>query len=238
MELKISSKILIDHDTRDGFEAITHARQYMLEMGKKELEDPEADNWPIRGSHVLAPVSVKSLQRSHTLLTYNFQCPHDRLCPLRQTRGTLVCGFSQRIQRPSFVRLTKHSGIGHEDIQYSYVVIQRGARPDRVNTNVGRMGEVGKRALAAEMLSKTPMKELDVHVEGAENALGVLPSQTEVPEVLDPDHGLSLSEVQAQLRSEAYQWPRLIFPPLKKSRHIILDACTVDGASYSHIHIF
>ena len=232
-------KILIDHNTKGGFEAIAHARQYMLEMGKKEFEDPEAVNWPIRGSHVLAPVSVKSLQRSHTLLTQNFQCPHDLSCPLLHTRGTpLICGFSQRIQRPSFVRLVKRSGIGHEDIQYSYVVIQRGVRPDRVDTNVGRIGEVGKRALAAEKLSKTPMKELEVHVEGAGNTLNALSSQTEVPEVPDPDHGLSLSEVQAQLRLEAYQWPRLIFPPLKKSGHTILDACTVDGVSYSHTLTF
>ena len=56
----MACKILIDHNTKDGFEAIAHARQYMLEMGKKELEDPEAVDWPVRGSHVLAPVSIKS----------------------------------------------------------------------------------------------------------------------------------------------------------------------------------
>ena len=50
-------KILIDHNTKDGFEAIAHARQYMLELGIKELEDSDI-KWPIRGSHVLAPVSV------------------------------------------------------------------------------------------------------------------------------------------------------------------------------------
>lgn len=55
-------KILIDHNTKDGFEAIAHARQYMLEMGKKELEDPDM-SCPIRGSHVLAPVSVHFLQQ-------------------------------------------------------------------------------------------------------------------------------------------------------------------------------
>jgi hypothetical protein len=63
----MACKILIDHNTKDGFEAITHARKYMLEMGKKELEDPEAANWPVRGSHVLAPVSIKPI--SHTFLT-------------------------------------------------------------------------------------------------------------------------------------------------------------------------
>jgi hypothetical protein len=71
MEFKFVCKILIDHNTKDGFEAIGHARQYMLEMGEKELEDPDI-NWPIRGCHVLAPVSVHFLQRCYTLLTCKF----------------------------------------------------------------------------------------------------------------------------------------------------------------------
>jgi hypothetical protein len=107
-----------------------------------------------------------------------------------------------------------------------------------VDSNVGRIGEVGKRALAAEKLSKTPIKELEVHVQRGGSALSVLPSETAFPtQPLDPDYGMSPSEVQAQLRLEAYQWPRLIFPPLKKSGHAILDACTADGVSYPPILI-
>ena len=168
------------------------------------------------------------------------------------------------MQRPPFVRLhqKKSFRLGYEDMQFSYVVIQRGARPERVDTNVGRIGEVGKRAIK---FSKTPIKELEVHVEGVESALpspteipdvadpdhglssseahveGVespLPSPTEIPDVADPDHGLSSSEIEAQLRIEAYQWPRLVFPPMKRGGHVILDACTVDGISFSHIPIF
>jgi len=177
-------------------------------MGKKEFEDPDF-NSPIRGSHVLAP------------------CPHDQSCPLlHERRAPLICGFSQRIQPPSFFHLTKRSGKGFEDIQYSYVVIRRGARPNRVDTNVGRIGEIGRRALPAKRLSKTPIKELEVYVEGAESSL---PPQTEILEVADPDHGLSPSEVQAQLRLEAYQWPRLIFSPIKNGGHVILDACTAES---------
>lgn len=52
------SKVLIDHNTTAGFEAIAEARQYLLNMGSKEFKDTEADHWPVRGSHVVAPVSV------------------------------------------------------------------------------------------------------------------------------------------------------------------------------------
>lgn len=36
-------------------------------------------------------------------------------------------------------------------------------------------------------------------------------------------------EIQDSLRSEAYHWPRLVFPPLKRSGHIVLDGCTAEG---------
>ena len=42
---------------------------------------------------------------------------------------------------------------------------------------------------------------------------------------------ISLNELQDALRSEAYHWPRLVFPPLKKSGHIIMDGCTAEGLS-------
>lgn len=132
------------------------------------------------------------------------------------------------MQLTPFVRATKRSRDGQEDIHFSYVVIQRGARPNLVDTQVGRMGGFGKGA-------KTPMKELEVHIEGTGSDL---PSQTEIPEDADAEPELSPSELQAQLQLEAYQWPRLIFSPLKKGGHVILDACTFEGASFPHVPIF
>jgi ribosomal protein RSM22 (predicted rRNA methylase) len=49
-------QVLIDHNTTAGFECIAEAREYLLKVGRKEVEDPEAANWPIRGSHAVAPV--------------------------------------------------------------------------------------------------------------------------------------------------------------------------------------
>jgi len=31
------------------------------------------------------------------------------------------------------------------------------------------------------------------------------------------------------LRLEAFGWPRLVFPPMKRSGHVILDSCTAEG---------
>ncbi|KAF9567870.1 hypothetical protein CPC08DRAFT_655961 [Agrocybe pediades] len=207
--------VLIDHNTKEGFEAVAHAREYMLELGRAELEDPELAQSELLGSHVLAP------------------CPHDHACPLLTSkRSSLVCGFSQRLQRPSFLQKTKHSKFGHENTGYSYVVIRRGTRPAPVDSAVGRIGGIGKRALEDHRLANLPIKELQIHTDEAGTKLETsvvdessLSNVSEAEDLLDPEG----PEMQSQLRREAYQWPRLVFRPLKKSGHIILDSCTAEG---------
>ncbi len=34
-----------------------------------------------------------------------------------------------------------------------------------------------------------------------------------------------------ELRKEAYDWPRLVFPPLKRSGHVVMDTCHPSGKS-------
>ena len=51
-------QVLIDHNNLSGFENIAEAREHLLRMGRREVEDPEAASWPIRGSHVVAPVRL------------------------------------------------------------------------------------------------------------------------------------------------------------------------------------
>ncbi|KAF5392572.1 hypothetical protein D9757_002254 [Collybiopsis confluens] len=207
--------ILIDHNTPGGFENIAEARELLLSMGRRELDDSFAQN-RMRGSHVVAP------------------CPHDHECPLLHPGSMrLVCGFSQRLQRPSFVRLTKHSTVGHEDIGYSYVVIQRGQRPLRLKSQLGRIGAVGKRELDKELLSQTNIKELDLLTE--DNTDDTFAEASTFTDGIPPTSGSNPLQLpfddatQAELRQEAFSWPRLVFAPLKKSGHIILDACTPEG---------
>ncbi|KAG2138665.1 mitochondrial small ribosomal subunit Rsm22-domain-containing protein [Suillus bovinus] len=209
--------VLIDHKTKAGFQNIAEAREYLLEMGRKELNDPETSDWPVRGAHVVAP------------------CPHDGSCPLYFEKSvSLVCGFSQRLQRPSFVRLTKHAREGHEDIEYSYVAIQRGPRPSMVGEgistqvrSVGRVGAIGREEaeqirLKEERVTKELVLDAD-HVETRYEAEATDPIPSEILPAENSE------EVEAALRNEAFHWPRLVFPPLKKSGHIIIDACTAEG---------
>lgn len=56
--------MLIDHDTRAGFEYIAQAREDLLRMGVSELEDPGS----VKGLHVIAPVRTRT---TLTIANYN-----------------------------------------------------------------------------------------------------------------------------------------------------------------------
>lgn len=161
-----------------------------------------------------------------------FQCPHDHACPLfRAGPSRVVCGFSQRLQRPDFTRKTKHAKSGHEDVGYSYVVIRRGLRPQRPESKVGRIGDVGRREQEKFAEAHTSMMELSLDSDGesVEHHPPVhSPADPEVPPSEPTVVGPS-PDLEASLISEAYHWPRLVFPPLKRSGHIILDSCTSEG---------
>ena len=48
---------MIDHDSKEGFEAVAAARLHLLSLGQKDLLDQTSD---VSGCHVVAPVSYTS----------------------------------------------------------------------------------------------------------------------------------------------------------------------------------
>lgn len=98
---------------------------------------------------------------------------------------------------------------------------------------LGRVGAVGKSALEREAL-KSSIKELQVHSEDASD-VDSHSQEAEAGAVTTPslpEAGSATEDVDEAIRLEAYQWPRLVFPPLKKSGHIILDECTAEGRPF------
>lgn len=49
------------------------------------------------------------------------------------------------------------------------------------------------------------------------------------PEITDYTQTNASRATPEDIRQEAYNWPRLVFPPLKRSGHVILDGCTAEG---------
>ena len=131
------------------------------------------------------------------------------------------------MERPPFVRRTKHSGVGHENIGYSYVVIRRGPRPSIPCIKVGRLGEVGRRQLQIQE-AKLPPIELELDDGNLQDPPTPTVSST-LPDKITESHNLSPAEIENLIKTESFHWPRLISPPLKKSGHIIMDVCSPSG---------
>lgn len=100
-------------------------------------------------------------------------------------------------------------------------------------TSLGRIGEVGRRVLDQEnqdLKQNTSIKELQIH-----NDYDLIPIPGETDPVDDlastssPARLLGQAELNEALRREAFSWPRLVFPPLKRNGHIIMDSCTAEG---------
>lgn len=212
--------VLIDRGTPSGFSYIAQARAQLLELASK------AD---AQGGHVVAP------------------CPHDKACPLRFSKD--FCHFAQRrasllflsylsilctstetftcsvgrfaVERPGFLRATKHSSRGDEDASFSYVVFQRSPRPSPTTAT-------------SHSASGTKGGPLDRPTDMRTELVEGLPEQgTRQFDVLPLDPGpLSHTGETATeaMQLESSTWPRLVAPPLKRSGHIILDACAASGA--------
>ncbi|CDW98003.1 hypothetical protein [Sporisorium scitamineum] len=147
--------VIIDQATPRGFASVASARAQLLQLGKH----PSA-----AGSHVVAP------------------CSHDKPCPLlhpfaisssvasavgarsdtgNPAKSKDVCGFTARYHTPGFLRRTKHSDRGEENVEYSYVVVRRGERPSLVGEARRRLakgGEEGGVDGVAELVAELSVK--------------------------------------------------------------------------------
>jgi 3-methyl-2-oxobutanoate hydroxymethyltransferase len=154
-------------------------------------------------------------------------CAGDGGCP--RADGKEACAFGQRLQRPTFLRKTKHTNRGDEIVPYTYLIVSRGKRPEAAETEelVGRIGAVGKEDIERQLMKetgRTVLQQVEGGEHGAFEAVAV-PASEDVIEV-DIQAG---EEATAHLRAEAYAWPRIVSPTLKRSGHVVVDVCTKDG---------
>ena len=117
---------------------------------------------------------------------------------------------------------------------YSYVVLSRGTRPGLglEDKGKGRVGGVGREEAEKER-RKVQGKSVLQEVEGGEYemvSLAIPPSAIDTQASIIENEEKT-EEVYNNLRSEAYSWPRLVAPPIKRSGHVIMDTCHPSGES-------
>jgi ribosomal protein RSM22 (predicted rRNA methylase) len=212
---------------------VDHARPQGWAAISKAREYILAKNTEANPLHIVAP------------------CPHEDECPLLNTAD--ICGFSQRVQSPRFLRKTKHSKAGEEDKGYVYLVVARGKRPQTLEkaqealAKAGRQGGVAKeeearRAQAADMIEQDIEGSVDGEIWSEKIVAGGSRARHQSQEsdaqsdaVLEEGMAVSApkavqpEEMIQYLRTESYSWPRLVGPPFKKGGHVTFDACSPSG---------
>ncbi|KAG0038415.1 37S ribosomal protein S22 [Podila clonocystis] len=189
--------ILIDRGTPSGFKILAEAREQILGLDADLFKPkPKYDNFgnilpeekptPPEPAHVLAP------------------CPHDKICPMYASlaKNTQWCHFSQKVQRPDFLRKTKHSKENFEDAKYTYVVLRKGPRPALTA------------AREAEIAPPKPME--DVPAKGGKHKKQPPPPPVTYDNFED-------------MFNASHSWSRIVVPPIKKDGHVVMDTCGPEG---------
>jgi ribosomal protein RSM22 (predicted rRNA methylase) len=198
--------ILIEKGLPRGFEVIAAARLQLLERHISSPHSTEIET-PL-DEQVSRPEEGTRFTNKETGMIIA-PCTNHSACPMYQTPGKSpgrkdFCFFTQRYIRPPYLqRILNAKDRNHEDVQFSYLAVQRG-RDQRLPEHdlVGRGVSQGKDATDRAFVGH----EFFANPEDPEN-----------PELVKPGDINPLA------------LPRMILPALKRRGHIILDVCTPAG---------
>lgn len=202
--------ILLEKGLPRGFEVVAAARQQLLD---KHISSPHSTTIETSvESQVSTPDQDTRFAEKETGMIIA-PCTNHKPCPMYQTPGVSqgrkdFCFFSQRYIRPPYLqRILNAKDKNHEDVQFSYLAVQRGRDqrlPEHDLIGKGVIQSEDSTAAAFSGHEWKPVSDLDAN-----------------------------PEAEAELTStddiNPLQFPRLILPALKRRGHIILDVCTPAG---------
>ncbi|KAF1947173.1 hypothetical protein EJ02DRAFT_449761 [Clathrospora elynae] len=204
--------VLIEKGLPRGFEVVASARSHLL---NKYIASPDSSSieTPLE-SQVSKPDEDTRFTEKETGMIVA-PCTNHNTCPMYQSPGVSqgrkdFCFFNQRYIRPPYLQhILNAKDKNHEDVQFSYLAVQRG-RDQRLPQHdiLGKGFAQGEASTAAAF-------------EGHEwNA---------TPSNPDPDLETEDPTLTSTADVNPLNFPRLILPALKRRGHIILDVCTPAG---------
>ncbi|KAH9868204.1 hypothetical protein J1614_007276 [Plenodomus biglobosus] len=203
--------ILIEKGLPRGFEVVAGARALLL---SKHISSPESETLEASvDSQVSKPEEETRFTEKETGMIIA-PCTNHSTCPMYQNTGVShgrkdFCFFNQRYIRPPYLqRILNAKDKNHEDVQFSYLAVQRGRDQRQPLHDI-----IGKGFAQTEATTAAAF-------EGHEwNSASTPDSTVETtdPTLTSPDDINPLT------------FPRLILPALKRRGHIILDVCTPAG---------
>lgn len=197
--------ILIEKGLPRGFEVVAAARQLLLDRhiaspGSEQVEVPLQEQFS-------KPEEDTQFAEKETGMIIA-PCTNHGTCPMYQSPGISMgrkdfCFFSQRYVRPPYLqRILNATDRNHEDIQFSYIAVQRGRDQRLPQHDPLRKGFVQGETATDQAFEGHEYRSDPNAEEGQERELSAVGD-------VNP---LTL--------------PRLMLPALKRRGHIILDVCT------------
>ena len=199
--------ILIEKGLPRGFEVVAAARSYLL---NEHISSPGSETIEtLLESQVSKPDEETRFSEKETGMIVA-PCTNHSTCPMYQSTGVSqgrkdFCFFNQRYIRPPYLqRILNAKDKNHEDVQFSYLAVQRGRDQRLPQYDILGKGFVqGEASTAAAFEGHEWRPSSDPGTEEP-----VMSSSTDV---------------------NPLTFPRLVLPALKRRGHIILDVCTPAG---------
>lgn len=215
--------ILLEKGRQKGFEAIAGAREMLLNRYISSPGSTEYDN-------TLDSPNDSTTVRKETGMVVA-PCTNHEKCPMYNGPGNKgrkdYCHFEQRYIRPPFLqRIIGARDRNHEDVQFSYLAVQRG-KDMRQRDGIVQGPQAAEAAFAGyehlyDMTAEEGLPEEGFESPETEAEASSAPQDANAPateqtstEPTEPFHTLSL--------------PRVVYPPLKRRGHVVFDFCTPAG---------
>lgn len=204
--------ILIEKGLPRGFEVVAAARQMLLD---RHISSPNSTSieTPLEEQLSHPDTDTRFTEKETGMIIA--PCTNHAPCPMYSTPGKSpgrkdFCFFTQRYIRPPYLqRILAAKDRNHEDVQFSYLAVQRGRDQRRPEHDIISGAGAGA-ARGVKQDADSTAAAFHGH-EWSSNP----DDHDPVPTTPDQVNPLSL--------------PRLILPALKRRGHIILDVCTPAG---------
>ncbi|KIW13113.1 hypothetical protein PV08_08300 [Exophiala spinifera] len=212
--------ILIEKGVPRGFEAIAGARELLLE---RHIAVPEGKKTAYSDEHGSDETHIREPGMIVAPCTNHEKCPMYRVPGISQGRKDF-CSFQQRYIRPNYLqRVLGARDRNHDDVDFSYISVMRGddLRRRQIESWLGiEDGLSAPRHPDPKTMGEDYQTWMQLCQSGFED---INPNTALTHSNPFPD-GKERSSLPA-----TWNLPRLVFPPMKRRGHIIMDVCTPAG---------
>lgn len=132
------------------------------------------------------------------------------------------------VERPPYLRKTKHTSGGEEDSKFSYVVFRRGSRPANTSAEADLTSSTKIGPLSGFAAPGPPVYHPTIVQQ--DDTRQVFAQMQAIGEPVE-DIPIDAGKASSAMRKEAFSWPRIVAPPLKRSGHVVFDVCAASGLS-------